>query len=78
MKPEFLDEVRKVTKLFFHLPMQEKRNVSREYNDMEGYGHDTDPSQQKKLDWTDRLRITLYPEDQRQLKFWPKSPQAFR
>lgn len=78
MTPEFLDEVRQVAKQFFHLPVEEKRKYSPEGDDLEGYGHDTDPSQQEKVDWTDRLQITLYPEDQRKLKFWPESPQAFR
>ncbi|KDP30220.1 hypothetical protein JCGZ_17002 [Jatropha curcas] len=30
------------------------------------------------LDWTDRLYLTLNPEDQRQLRFWPENPQTFR
>ncbi|KAG6620703.1 hypothetical protein I3842_Q052100 [Carya illinoinensis] len=35
-------------------------------------------SAQQILDWTDRLYLTIYPEDQRRLKFWPEIPQDFR
>ncbi|XP_048335243.2 protein SRG1 [Ziziphus jujuba] len=77
MTPEFLDEVREVTKQFFQLPVREKQKYSREVNDIEGYGNDMVLLEQQKLDWTDRLYLTIYPEDQRKLKFWPENPQYF-
>jgi hypothetical protein len=35
-------------------------------------------SKQQMLDWTDRLYLTVNPQHQRRLKFWPESPEAFR
>lgn len=78
MTPEFLDEVRKITKQFFELPVEEKKKYSREVNDIQGYGDDMILSDQQKLDWSDRLYLSIHPEDQRKLKFWPENPEAFR
>ena len=74
----FLDEIRDVTKQFFELPMEEKRKYSREADGMEGYGSDMIIYEQQILDWTDRLYLTINPEDRRRLKFWPENPKAFR
>ena len=74
----FLDEIRDVTKQFFELPMEEKRKYSREADGIEGYGSDMIISEQQILDWTDRLYLTINPEDRRRLKFWPEHPKAFR
>ncbi|KAL2929841.1 Codeine O-demethylase, partial [Bienertia sinuspersici] len=78
MTSEFLDKVREVSKKFFALPMEEKLRYSREMNDWDGYGNDTIVSEQQTLDWTDRLYLTVYPEDQRKLKYWPENPLVFR
>ncbi|KAE7997662.1 hypothetical protein FH972_002277 [Carpinus fangiana] len=78
MTHTFLDEVREATKQFFDLPMAVKRKYSREVDDIEGYGNDMILSQQQTLDWTDRLYLTVNPQDQRRLKFWPESPEDFR
>ena len=77
MTPSFLDEVREVTKQFFALPMEEKRKYSREADGIEGYGNDKILSEKQILNWSDRLYITLNPE-QRKLKFWPENPKVFR
>ncbi|GMY35765.1 protein SRG1-like [Fagus crenata] len=74
----FLDEIRDVTKQFFELPMEEKRKYSREADGIEGYGSDMIIYEQQILDWTDRLYLTINPEDQQRLKFWPENPKAFR
>uniref|UniRef100_A0A2N9GUF4 Fe2OG dioxygenase domain-containing protein n=1 Tax=Fagus sylvatica TaxID=28930 RepID=A0A2N9GUF4_FAGSY len=74
----FLDEVREVTKQFFKLPEEEKRKYSREADGVDGYGNDKIISEQQILDWTDQLYITISPEDQRRLKFWPENPKSFR
>lgn len=78
MSPEFLNRIREITKQFFHLPFEEKQKYWREDNDIEGYGNDMVLSEQQKLDWTDRLYLLIYPEDQRKLRFWPENPQSFR
>ncbi|POO01322.1 Oxoglutarate/iron-dependent dioxygenase [Trema orientale] len=78
MTLEYLNQVREIAKQFFQLPLEEKQKYVREENDIEGYGNDMVLSEQQKLDWTDRLYLSIYPEDQRRLKFWPENPEAFR
>jgi len=78
MESSFLDKVREVSKQFFQLPTEEKKKCAREPNDIEGYGNDTIYSEKQRLDWTDRVFLKVHPEDQRQFKFWPQSPNDFR
>ncbi|XP_047152975.1 2-oxoglutarate-dependent dioxygenase 11-like [Vigna umbellata] len=78
MESSFLDKVREVSKQFFQLPKEEKKKCAREPNDIEGYGNDIIYSKQQRLDWTDRVYLKVLPEDQRQFKFWPQSPNDFR
>ncbi|KAL2465572.1 2-oxoglutarate (2OG) and Fe(II)-dependent oxygenase superfamily protein [Abeliophyllum distichum] len=73
----FLDEVREVAGQFFHLPMIEKKKYARESIDqLDGYGTDNIISQT--LDWNDRLFLSVSPENDRRLKYWPENPQSFR
>lgn len=74
----FLDKIYEVTKQFFALPTEEKLKYSREIGSIQGYGNDMILSDDQVLDWIDRLYLTTYPEDQRQLKFWPQIPIEFR
>lgn len=78
MTSEFIDKVREVTKSFFALPLEEKQRYSRDINDLDGYGNDTVVSEKQTLDWTDRLYLKVYPEDQRKQKYWPENPLVFR
>lgn len=78
MDAVFLDQVRKATKQFFALPPEIKSKYSREVGSIEGYGNDMILSESQTLDWTDRLYLTVSPENRRQLKFWPQNPQNFR
>ncbi|KAK9697946.1 hypothetical protein RND81_08G071800 [Saponaria officinalis] len=78
MSSTFLDEVREATKQFFNLPLEEKQKYSRGIKDYDGYGNDTVVSENQILDWTDRLFLTVYPEDQQKLQYWPEKPLAFR
>ncbi|KAF4349809.1 jasmonate-induced oxygenase 4 [Cannabis sativa] len=78
MSLEYLNQVREITKEFFHLPLEEKQKYLREENDIEGYGNDMVLSDQQKIDWSDRLYLVIYPEDQRKLKHWPENPKNFR
>ncbi|CAL2255465.1 unnamed protein product [Prunus armeniaca] len=77
MTPEFLDKVREMTKEFFALPTEEKQKYLRQVNDIQGYGNDTVFSEQQTLDWSDRLYLSVYPEEHRKLKFWPQNPKSF-
>ncbi|KDP30168.1 hypothetical protein JCGZ_18205 [Jatropha curcas] len=78
MTSSFLEEMRQVAKQFFSLPTEEKQKYSRKTGSMEGYGNDMVLLEHQMLDWTDRLYLTLNPENQRQLRFWPENPQTFR
>ncbi|XP_065848605.1 jasmonate-induced oxygenase 4-like [Euphorbia lathyris] len=78
MTNSFLDQVREAAKNFFALPIEEKKKYSRESDSIEGYGNDMVVSENQTLDWTDRLYLTFTPQHQRQLKFWPQNPPAFR
>ncbi|EOA37408.1 hypothetical protein CARUB_v10011328mg [Capsella rubella] len=72
-----LDKVYKLTKQFFALPTEEKHKYARETGNIQGYGNDVIPANDQVLDWLDRLVLTTYPEDKRQLKFWPQVPTGF-
>ncbi|KAK3039962.1 hypothetical protein RJ639_027152, partial [Escallonia herrerae] len=73
-----LDKVRKVTKQFFALPLEEKQKSSRPAGSVEGFGGDSVVSVNQVLDWCDRLSLRVYPEDQRKLYLWPENPKDFR
>uniref|UniRef100_A0A1J3HBJ6 Protein SRG1 n=1 Tax=Noccaea caerulescens TaxID=107243 RepID=A0A1J3HBJ6_NOCCA len=75
---EFLDKIYELTKQFFALPTEEKHKYAREIGSTQGYGNDMILSDDQVLDWIDRLYLTTYPEDQRNLKFWPEIPNEFR
>ncbi|KAL1189119.1 Protein SRG1 [Cardamine amara subsp. amara] len=74
----FLDKIYKLTKQFFALPTEEKQKYAREIDNIQGYGNDMILSDDQVLDWIDRLYLTTYPEDQRQLQFWPQLPTGFK
>ncbi|XP_030546853.2 protein SRG1-like [Rhodamnia argentea] len=74
----FLDEIVRVTREFFNQPMEEKRKLEKGVEEFQGYGADPVPAKGQPLDWSDRLFLDVYPEDQRQPKFWPENPPSFR
>lgn len=78
MESSYLDKVHEVGKKFFALPKEEKVKCSRTVDDTEGYGNDTLFPQQRTVDWTDRLYLTVNPQQQRKLSVWPQNPQSFR
>ncbi|XP_071724509.1 protein LATERAL BRANCHING OXIDOREDUCTASE 1-like [Rutidosis leptorrhynchoides] len=78
IESSFLEEVREISKRFFKLPANEKKKYSREENDVEGYGNDMVLSDKQTLDWTDRLYLTVLPQDQQRLQFWPQNPTHFK
>ncbi|XP_076908331.1 codeine O-demethylase-like [Bidens hawaiensis] len=73
-----LDNVRRVTKQFFDLPLEEKSKYLRETGSFEGYGNDVSYSENQAQDWCDRLSFMILPKDQRKLRFWPENPSNFR
>ncbi|KAJ4832900.1 hypothetical protein Tsubulata_044523 [Turnera subulata] len=57
---------------------QEKLKYAREVDSMEGYGNDMVLSEHQTIDWTDRLYLTIIPENQREIRAWPEKPENFR
>ncbi|KAH7859860.1 hypothetical protein Vadar_006363 [Vaccinium darrowii] len=78
MTASFLDQLHQIAKQFFALPIDEKQKYARTAGDMEGYGNDPVLSEGQTLDWTDRLFLTLNPEDQIKIRFWSENPENFR
>uniref|UniRef100_A0A5B6YVH9 Fe2OG dioxygenase domain-containing protein n=1 Tax=Davidia involucrata TaxID=16924 RepID=A0A5B6YVH9_DAVIN len=74
----FLDKIRQVAREFFRQPMEEKKKISKTVVEFQGYGADPVPEEGQPLDWSDRLFLDVYPEDQRKFQFWPESPDSFR
>nr|GMC65151.1 protein SRG1 [Ipomoea batatas] len=75
---DFLDKVGEIGKSFFALPMEEKQKYGRSADDTEGYGNDSVLSEHQILDWTDRLYLTVSPEEQIKYNLWPANPENFR
>ncbi|KAF3679672.1 beta-amyrin synthase [Capsicum annuum] len=83
IEESLVDEVRKVSRQFFDLSMEEKQKYGRAPDNTEGYGNDMVLSENvlpenQTLDWTDRLYLLVHPEDERKLKYWPENPKSFR
>ncbi|XP_047943980.1 protein SRG1-like [Salvia hispanica] len=73
-----LDEVRRLAKEFFHLPMLEKQRYTRQGNNIEGYSSCPSVASIQQVEWSDRLHLQVTPEHRRKLKFWPQNPEHFR
>ncbi|KAL1563450.1 protein SRG1-like [Salvia divinorum] len=74
----FLDEVRRLSREFFHLPITEKQKCARQGDDYEGYGTDLVLFNNQSLDWNDRLYLQVAPNHHHKLHYWPLNPQSFR
>jgi isopenicillin N synthase-like dioxygenase len=77
-----LDEMLKVTKEFFALPVEERQRYTNmkdgKHFQYEGYGNDKVVSDEQTLDWCDRLYLVVLPEDKRDFSLWPEVPRNFR
>ncbi|XP_037494660.1 codeine O-demethylase [Jatropha curcas] len=74
----FLDKVRETACQFFELPKEEKSKYGRSENEIEGYGSDMIVSTNQVLDWSHRLILRVFPEDERRNNLWPENPPNFR
>ncbi|GFZ15431.1 hypothetical protein Acr_24g0016210 [Actinidia rufa] len=75
---EAIEEMKKVTEEFFQLPLEEKMACAQIPNNLEGYGQTFVVSEDQKLDWGDTLFLFPLPVSQRNMRFWPTTPTAFR
>ncbi|KAL8123071.1 jasmonate-induced oxygenase 2-like [Apium graveolens] len=73
-----LDEMRKVAKEFFKQPVAEKKKIAKTVAEFEGYGADPAPEEGQPLDWSDRIVLEVYPQDNKNLNLWPEKPESFR
>ncbi|KAL2482734.1 2-oxoglutarate (2OG) and Fe(II)-dependent oxygenase superfamily protein [Forsythia ovata] len=73
-----VDEIRRVAKEFFQLPMIEKQKYARKTGEYYGYGNDMIIFQNQTLDWNDRLYLSIIPVEERKFQYWPQNPESFR
>ncbi|CAM0958869.1 unnamed protein product [Alopecurus aequalis] len=82
VEASLLDDVMRAGREFFLLPPEEKKKYSNmidgKHFQKDGYGHETVRSEDQILDWLDRLRLTLEPEDERDYTLCPSRPESFR
>ncbi|WVZ82275.1 hypothetical protein U9M48_029558 [Paspalum notatum var. saurae] len=75
MPTALLDGIRDAGMEFFHLPPEEKLRHANRTEDgefqPEGYGIDRVDTDEQVLDWCDRLYLTVQPEEERRMQFWP-------
>jgi isopenicillin N synthase-like dioxygenase len=75
---ELLDEMEKLAREFFMLPLEEKEKYPMAPGGIQGYGHAFVFSEDQKLDWCNMLALGVEPASIRQPKLWPTSPAGFR
>ncbi|MFS7989534.1 putative (S)-norcoclaurine synthase [Helianthus anomalus] len=75
---ELLEKLKKETREFFMLPLEEKRKYAQKLGDAEGFGQAFVISEEQKLDWCDMFRMITLPHGLRKPHLLPKLPHAFR
>ncbi|KAH6794339.1 hypothetical protein C2S52_004816 [Perilla frutescens var. hirtella] len=78
IESSYLDEVHRIAREFFHQPIVEKQKYTRQGDDIEGYSTGPVLGGVQHLEWVDRLRLLVTPEEWRKLKYWPQKPETFR
>ncbi|XP_057832890.2 oxoglutarate-dependent flavonoid 7-O-demethylase 1 [Cryptomeria japonica] len=76
-----LERIKRVSKEFFDLPLEEKRKqcpVRPGTRMLEGYGRFFDISDDTVLDWVDALVHYVYPPSVMAVEHWPKTPHTYR
>ncbi|XP_059077602.1 protein SRG1-like isoform X1 [Cryptomeria japonica] len=76
IRHSLLDDIKRVEKEFFHLPLEEKQKCA--LRDFQGYGQIFVVSEDQKLDWGDLLGLIISPPQNRNLSLWPAVPADFR
>eukprot|EP01018_Ginkgo_biloba_P006700 Gb_18198 [translate_table: standard] len=71
-----IDEIKRVGKEFFELPLEEKQKYA--VRDMQGYGQIFVVSEEQKLDWGDLLGLIIAPPKHKNPCVWPADPTDFR
>ncbi|KAF3584972.1 hypothetical protein F2Q69_00026911 [Brassica cretica] len=74
----FLDKTKLETHDLFNLPMEEKKKLWQQPDEMEGFGQAFVLSEDQKLDWADIFFFTMQPAQLRKPHLFPKLPLPFR
>ncbi|KAJ4951228.1 hypothetical protein NE237_028060 [Protea cynaroides] len=79
ISPALLDEVKRVSRAFFDLPMEEKLKYANNPVTYEGYGNRTGTVKGSTLDWNDYFYHFIRPASATNgQKNWPHQPEAYR
>ncbi|ESQ54772.1 hypothetical protein EUTSA_v10025577mg [Eutrema salsugineum] len=76
MDSGFLDKIKSEIQDLFNLPMEEKKKLWQQPENMEGFGQVFVVSEEQKLDWADMFYVAMQPVGLRDL--FPKIPLPFR
>ncbi|KAJ8640858.1 hypothetical protein MRB53_017552 [Persea americana] len=71
-----IKEMKKQTREFYDLPLQEKMRYAHKKDSLEGYGQPFINNQ--KLQWSDMMFLNSLPVEDRNFSFWPENPQGFK
>ncbi|KAF0927753.1 hypothetical protein E2562_035990 [Oryza meyeriana var. granulata] len=72
-----MEEMEKVAREFFMLPLEEKEKYPMEPGGIQGYGHAFVFSDDQKLDWCNMLALGVEPAFIRRPNLWPTTPANF-
>ncbi|XP_023634074.1 protein SRG1 isoform X2 [Capsella rubella] len=78
MDSTFLEKFKSEIQDFFNLPMEEKKKLWQQPDDIEGFGQVFVVSEEQKLDWSDMFFLTMQPVQLRKPHLFPNLPLPFR
>lgn len=71
---EVMQGIKDAADKFFELPLEEKNEIAMLSDHTQGYGDVHVLSEERILDWSDRLILLLYPHWNRKPEVWPPTP----
>lgn len=77
VEPELMEDMAKLAREFFMLPLEEKSRYPMAPGGIQGYGHAFVFSADQKLDWCNMLALGVAPQSIRQPALWPTNPASF-
>lgn len=72
---ELVKEMKKQTREFYDLPLEEKIRYSHKEGSLEGYGQAFVESREQQ--WSDMMFVNALPVEDRDVSFWPENPKGF-
>ena len=78
LEVDVVDDIEKVAKEFFEMPLEEKQKYPLEPGTVQGYGQAFIFSEDQKLDWCNMFALGVHPPSIRNPKLWPSKPARFR